>query len=1808
MAEKRFIKGLFKDTAHLDQPEATWRHARNMLLNSTDGAVSNEGGTELSGHLGTNANTGAQNDKVIGAIEVNDDKVVLFIVDVVSPTPKSEIGIWEDGSYTILYNPTPTITVDLNFRESNPIEGTFKIDSKGDLVVYWTDDLNPPRAFNVDRQLRDSTGISNLYGISSLNSINLLNLFPYSGSVPHIYVGDLGTFQDVVKEGGGLLTAVYYLALAYVDDDFVATNYLTVSNPVSIVDEFDHTRPTTKKDGAKAGSQTSKSLKWRVSNLNVNYKYVRPIVIRKMGDATEVFKLNDLEINLNTAPTPFQEITFSGAEGFTSGSVEDVMIDTTSYETAKTINQLDGVLYLGNLSGSKDIGYQKYANNIKSRSFVKTIEDFDEIWATADGLQSGFGQSLVDEGNIVGHEKSYRYIPNTINYRGYMRDEVYAFYLAFIMNDGSMSYAYHIPGRESISSDYDGYDLATGTRNEEDSVPGSTVASVALAALSLDASLFHFYDRSWVNTGANSHSSGSRHMQFWKNSGESYPNTENFEIWDGSSGYTGDDLKELKVRHHKMPSNSNSYRTTVNNTLKVDITDSLTDPTPPLPGSYTGSFITTNVSSDYGIPCSYTAKGSTWLCDDWSSDPKFNNIYSDSPTNGVPASTCFSGSTFTAPADNTSVKVKVHMQFINDDNWHSAHNVHARLKIVENTGTSYSTTMTEDINSMRGGSCADATAGLLACSQHHSKTVEGTFNYVLQYGETINVQASGFAENSPCSNRRHTPLRHNVTQCYGIGCVCSTTTDSYVQFIVNQGGNEDYHDANIKHDVNILGMHFDDIKIPASYKEKIQGFRIYRAKRSYSNKTILGQGLVIPTKQLTGTLGMCKESTVSSQNVLASQAIQSAGTEPENFFSCTAWKQTAGSYPLPYSSSQFNSTTNEGYKNVQFYDFNLLRTKFSLAPATHIQVQYTTSDLVWNGPEITQPKKMLTIVSGGGTTPFTSKEVWGWDNSALSNTGGKFQNCYPREVNSAMFVGAKYRRAYSSFSPHDWNINRVLGQKAKTYLRGDSIFKGTSLGFGGEMVNLGGNSSILLGLASKLELPAQWCKPLIGNTTEEFGVYKPGSGFNLVTRNDDQILGNGISGDINYAPRHQNYIINLNAFKTDVYKNIDNQELVWTGWQVEGSDLDNFLFDDDSVFTPTTSPTYTTESIEPEGADTPGVFGGDTFIARYGVAEAYAPSDDQTNSYPETSIHSYIVESPDNIALRHAEDDDTLYYPGSVAKEVLSVSGRGSDLNSMDNIKYNDNYSAVNDIRPAFPLPLRDIIQTEFPTRTHRSAKNDTTSLIDNYRIFLANQFKDLPKNRGDLWKLSSFNNLLYFHMEESLYAAKGKQSMTMKDGSEAFVGSGDIFQQDPDEVIQTEGGFGGTQSQYAALTTRYGYFFVDQFSRKVFLMKDKLSEISGLGMEGWFRDNMETDLADYDFPASCSMDNPILGLGFHSIYDPKYKRIILTKRDLHVTEAFLTGWNMPNSYPEPQAGTIRFNQNKCKYRIFFPSFQPPPPAPPIPGTWTDLEWDDEGYFKKTGWTISYYPELNVWGSFHDYTPYIYFNTSLDFYSLTDKYPRPCVGSVDGTVMGNAGIYKHDSGRKGILYQQFTGTYDNLGILEYHPFEFEFIHNETKGMDTLLSSFNYTSEVFNSAGVNVLEHGFTKFLLYNTFQLSGELDLEYLVNTRRVGNNWKVNRFRDMSLDAVNASPYYMQGTVTNPNIIGGTNVGTITTSTTQSMFEYDGMNKNVNAGYLDLAKTWDRQRKFIDKWVGIRLIYDNISNNLLNLYSTNVVVRKMYR
>jgi len=938
-----------------------------------------------------------------------------------------------------------------------------------------------------------------------------------------------------------------------------------------------------------------------------------------------------------------------------------------------------------------------------------------------------------------------------------------------------------------------------------------------------------------------------------------------------------------------------------------------------------------------------------------------------------------------------------------------------------------------------------------------------------------------------------------------------------------------------------------------------------------------------------------------------------------------------------------------------FHDFYMLRTKNSLAGATHINIEYYVRNLAWNGPGLDQDKKMVTTLSPGkdasgnvdNDLPLTVKEVWGWDSN---------QNCYPQKMKAAFFAGVDYVTPSSRTQP------RLLGQKAKTYLLGDTIFQGKDLGFGGKLFNEFGESCIIFGLMDNHAIGAYKVRSYpasaqIGyfadtygqGSTEAhtFGAYNLAhGGYSILTNTLDA------SGDWTNTPgspsspwhgqRSQSVMANLKAFKTDVYKSIDSQELVWTGFEVLEDDLDNYVFDNSGMLG--TGNTFTTH---PEG-----IYGGDTFICRYGISTALKHSNSSQNAEPEKAVHFHIVESTDNINYRHVEDDNSLYFPNSVLKDIVRNAGT-KDFNHVDNLRYNHNYSELNDVRPAFPLPLRDNIQDDFPTRTHRSVKHDPTSLIDNYRIFLANQFKDLPKNRGDLWKLSTFNNLLYFHMEESLFAAQGKQTMSMKDGSEAFVGSGDIFAQEPNEMIQTQDGFGGTQSQYASLTTRYGYFFVDVKSRKVFLMQDKLNEISSLGMENWFKDNIPFALENYKWSSKCNMDNPIKGMGLHAIYDPKFKRIILSKREFVPTDVFQDGWDKPSGPGTAPCSShvlhkIRFNSELCRYERWGPNKF---------GvcTWTEIYWSCKGgFFECKGWTVSYYPEYGVWASFHDYIPYIYFNTSTDFYSLTDQYLRPVwesgvttLATHAGTTFGNAGIWKHNSKEyKGIYYQEWQpGISTNINepawrsIITYYPFEFEFVHNEFKTDDTLLHSFNYTLETFNDAGISVLEHGFTSYFIYNTFQLSGigqdfldlegnnqadyngtvldETDistLEYFINIRRVGNNWKTNKFRDMAatvgtqgfLNEPNIDPYYMGGG--NVNIIGGGNTGTLTTSHVDNMFIYEGMYKIVNARYLDLGKNWTLQRKFIDKWVGIRLIYNNITNNLLNLYSTNVAVRKMHR
>jgi len=1780
----RYIKGLIRDTSPSDQPEGSWRYARNAVVNRVDGTVGNEEGNKAGPPIGRTAKrigggpgTFIKGYKVIGTIEITDDRIVVFSV-AANPAEsqsleygRSEVGVLSPSGgenqellyKTLLNFPTieiegqncKIIDVSLKFLPKNPISGTYKIDANENLVVYWTDNFNPPRSLNITRQeeaVADTGSYEQLYGKYPANSINKnfidrLNLFPHAGPVPTI---DL---QKVIS-GGGLVSGSYALALAYVDKDLVATNYVVVDNPVSIVDDIESVLPIERYDGAPPGTQTGKSIVWNISDYNTDYDYIRPAIIQHLDGNRFAFQLHDIEIELNG---PDFELTFSGTEGYTSSSVDEIVIDTVSYDTVKTITQLDNVLYLGNLTRNLDVGYQRSAGNIKLRPKIIDVSNFDEFSLISDNLEHGFIEMpplVADKSN------GYRDPYNAYKKRGYTRGEVYAFYISFILNDGSMSYAYHIPGRESISTEL-------GPLENSGLYNAGNLNNLG------EVKSYHFKSYSEED--------GSNDMEYWENSHETYPNTEAFS----SDVYKNPNGSAAQVRHHRFPKNDNEAFRVISGSTTSTITTA-TILLPEIEFEISGGASNNNNIEDTEIV--WVLADGTLLGPDSNDFSNEHEAYHVSNVGGLVV-----GSTYVIAWEVDALLIP---------NW-----------LGDPGGTYLAECIAIDVDS--GWALFD-----------HSQSQMGGFLGEAGFSGTH----TDYGYHQTDSNFPNDLNFYNDDNMEGT--IYSSPTAGASEAIVSGGTTSD--------SIRILGFTLDNIKIPASIAKKVQGFRIYYADRQHEDKRILGQGVVTPYDKVRGQLGGCLVNADGTEGILQNFWIKTpltyndsylTATSPDNgrdyqmlaFYNFELLRTQKSISPATHISTQWVTTyhtfkgpgahhensndpcdveiINSKFFVAESYAFNF-RDRYKLLkercktyvngdsildasghgfgyklynqggethialglagnednsgflpkindgdnnnvipmvdnPSDYLGVQsstytvnleafktdvYNTVDsqnLIWTGFEIKGKNLENFIEDGGGDYAIGS--LSGGRSLPGRKGKGKFRSTMP-EIGeySAEAGGIVYAHEYDPvnqgfsywvFTKEDIHNSEGLssgqvsgdpGTLDYTYfyspasaLLGITAFNssGTALSLTGhtdwvvpDSVALGGWSDGFLQVGSdfhdvasdyfSMDVVPDWDGsgfPYVANTVNlgistiknhnyigvqqvtiwdgltdlswldlgtPFGVYAytARSGhlspvayitpFSMVGPMSSVTLSCGttydshphaISGDgpdnptINltgyteYAssggenhPVHPQFGWYQNAGLANAasvcnsilepgdtsgntnfrdmsltpsssvlypYRNLSELYIAPRYARLKGI-RQHFLVPpvDDTVFGCTDSgalnydPTATVddgaceyEVVEidcddyiddsPTG-DATVILGGDTFICKYGFRQSLTPRISTYLPSDQVSVLYSIIESTDNVNFRHEEDVSTSYFPGSPMQKVALVDRDGKnfdllnlfDFTGEDKIKYNPDYSIVNNVRPAFVLPNLITAPSVFTTRIQRSTKASRTSLIDNFRIYLSREQMDMPKNRGELWKLSTFNNLLYIHMEDSLLVTKGKQTMAMKDGSEAFIGSGDIFQQDPDELVQTEHGYGGTQSQYSTLVTKYGYFSVDERNKKIFMTTDKMTEISNLGMEKWFYNNLSNDkdsfstlefdyaqtlvddeqyISAWGFRTSPYKDSPIVGKGFVSVWDEKYQRILLTKRALLFTDrgTFLRrkgGRNIP--------GGIVYNESTDVYSLLF--------------------------------------------------------------------------------------------------------------------------------------------------------------------------------------------------------------------------------------------------------------------------------------------------
>jgi hypothetical protein len=1066
-------------------------------------------------------------------------------------------------------------------------------------------------------------------------------------------------------------------------------------------------------------------------------------------------------------------------------------------------------------------------------------------------------------------------------------------------------------------------------------------------------------------------------------------------------------------------------------------------------------------------------------------------------------------------------------------------------------------------------------------------------------------------------NVRHhkMPSNHNATFSY-----LPQDTD-FSSPNINTNTNAD-GEVTFEEEVRILGIKLNNIRIPRFILEQVQGYKVYYAKRTQGNKTIIGQsGLHNSEAYLAGNLSLTKTD---------------GKTGP--FFNLWYLTGTTSISGLFQKEADWTDKVYLSQSVLKFHDFNLLRKKHTLATATHIDVQYIVTMQNWEGR---YKGAQLQNPSGSTQTVFSSfraghgDDEHAWVHPDLGNTidfskdpdSVDYDVLGPEAMRGYVLIGAKYwapgnsntdvgtdsiqidpgaRRQDQLLSPFQ-SIFTIAPESA-TYVAGLTFLKNISAtAFKGAsyLVNNSGESNITIGLTSGL--PA-----LQGYTARNWATYDNAYLIKSTAANGRQNI----------------YLANLCSAKTDVFEPFDQQQLVSTGFYKStlGVNLVTGVDNGDIKFN------YY------EGVTSGNLFGGDTYICRYGyrtTSQSFAltffkrgVNEDgvsagtipnlyndipfniftgQTGTYdvlaggptsnsfresairnddnwrrgnvnPFTTLYQFIVESDDNINFRHCGDvekgvspADSVYFDKFTAADVLYKSPL-YDLTKMDNLLYEDQYSAQQDKRVTVPFPKKERSTNLYPNRIIRSNTQDG-NFNDAYRAFLALEYKDFGQNKGAITNIFNLDALIYIHTERSLFRTKGKQTMELGDTSQAYIGSGDLFAQEPDEFVQSSEGHLGSYNKLGSLVTKDGYIFVSRKTRKIFLIGQKVIDLSDIGLGTWSRDFIPFAVENYGLnldALNINQDAPTGRFGFLVSYDPLFKRTLITKREIVPTDLFQSQF---------ASGTIYYDSTTN-------SFYDRVGGKPIQLT--------EGiYFKKGGWTISFSNDFTVWASRHSYIPPMYAYNSKYLFSFNPSSP--------------AYLFEHHD-------------YDNPGRFynSIYNFEFEFIYtgettttttgavSSTKAVNKIFTSISYVADVFRKEATslrqfdNKFDTGFTSFYVYNTTQNSSEIAFSYLSNIRKTDNTWVTNAFRDLS--AISFNTNLVQGQI---NIHGDLYTGTYTTSNTETMFLSEGI---INPNYLDLNKAWYDQRKFVDKFLGIRLISNNQAKNLINLYTAKAAYRTSNR
>jgi hypothetical protein len=486
------ITGLNLDSSVNQVKQGSLTYALNAAVENFDGNIvnyQNEMGNDL-------CVTFPKAYLLIGTHFINEkNKHIFFLVNPL--TSMSQIGYMENND--CIYHELVEAAC-LNFNVDYPIHKVVHKITNCTIEIYWTDGFNPRRWLdinNIPYLLKPGADLCDPEYTEELDC-NQLKIQP-NFTIPQLKVVE-------VRSGGELISGTYQFAIQY--SDAVGnpyTSYYSVTNPTPIVDLTLAT--------VNFNTPVSKSIVVDITDLDVTgqFQYYNVAVIKTINNVSSVELVGTYFIEQN-----YDQIIYTGEDQTAIQlTIADIFEKFPYYEIAQDLTSVQDILVWDNLTSINRINYQSIASQI------------DVQWET---YRIPANESYEDELNAT-------------NLRGYLRDEVYALEIVFLLKNGKQTDGFHIPGREQNFNEFSQPDIPDTSADfigEPDYYSGGVGYSPYWKIYNT-ASVTGFspgYSPSPTYKGAYQYGQ----MAYWEST-EEYPC--NVDLWG--------DLAGKNIRHHKFP-------------------------------------------------------------------------------------------------------------------------------------------------------------------------------------------------------------------------------------------------------------------------------------------------------------------------------------------------------------------------------------------------------------------------------------------------------------------------------------------------------------------------------------------------------------------------------------------------------------------------------------------------------------------------------------------------------------------------------------------------------------------------------------------------------------------------------------------------------------------------------------------------------------------------------------------------------------------------------------------------------------------------------------------------------------------------------------------------------------------------------------------------------------------------------------------------------------------------------------------------------------------------------------------------------